>query len=185
MPTTSQAITTTVNTQPANTTVIQVLETIDELNSSSQSAPVVAVDLNKACASFTTDTNEIIVHFPSSSPAISSRAGGKHEEFDNNSISTVSSNNNKNVGKSGEERAKDNNTSSTKTQLATITIESNKANSGGRSPPSRNAIGKTKDSIESSAKVDAVVHSFEEDPCGNATPDMINLKTFAVNTVLI
>ncbi|ODN00510.1 Neuropeptide Y receptor type 2 [Orchesella cincta] len=182
MPTTSQAITTTVNTQPANTTVIQVLETIDELNSSSQSAPVVAVDLNKACASFTTDTNEIIVHFPSSTPEKSSRPGGNHEGFDNNSAA-VSSNNNKNVGKSGEV-GKENNSTPAKS-LTTITIEGNKANAAGLSSPVPNAKGKTKDSIESLAKVDAVVHSFEEDPCGNPSPDMINLKTFAVNTVLI
>ncbi|CAL8129619.1 unnamed protein product [Orchesella dallaii] len=182
MPTTSQAITTTVNTQPANTTVIQVLETIDELNSSSQSAPVVAVDLNKVSASFTTDTNEIIVHFPSTTPEKSSRAPGKPEELDNKSA-TVSSNNNTNVTMSTDVAEESNMTPAK--NLTAITIDGNKANSTGRNSPSLNAKGKAKDSIENSTNVDAVVHSFEEEPCGNASPDMINLKTFAVNTVLI
>lgn len=110
LPTTSNAganSLTHVNAQPTSTTVVQVLETIDELNSSSQAAPPgqVSIDLTKATASFTAhseQTNDVIVHYPSPSFSSTTPSGGpgvstivmENNENNNNNNSNHTNNNN-------------------------------------------------------------------------------------------
>lgn len=88
-----------------HTTVVQVLETIDELNSASQSAPgQVSIDLNKATASFNAtaeirnELNDVIVHFPSPTFSSTTPSGGPmcSTGMSDNNNENISDNNNTN-----------------------------------------------------------------------------------------
>lgn len=211
MPTTSQATLQIAqgNTHTTTTTtaaMIQELGKIETVNSS-QGTPTVIVDLNKVSASFTADTNDVIVHYPSPSFSSSSpppatdnsnknRAGtgtiDNNAKGDDNKPKAANSepkNNESKSAVSGEsievKSEKMESTNGSKAKLSPSQISSEK-----NTPPSTSTT--TTQAACNEAKVDAAdpksVKSCEEDPssCGDAsTTDAVDNKDSVANTPVL
>lgn len=81
-----------------NPTAVSLLETIDEVNSTTQTAGHVSIDLNKSTASYTAagEVNEVVVHYPSPSFSSTTPSGGPACTMMDNNNENINNNNNNN-----------------------------------------------------------------------------------------